>query len=289
MRVSLIGTGLMGEPMAGRLLEAGQDVAVYNRTSEKAEALIAAGARRERSAAEAIAASEVTILMLSDAAATRATLAPEGALPDLSGRTLIQMATIGPAESIELAADVDAAGGEYLEAPVLGSRSQAADGSLFILVGATPEQFERWRDLLSVLGSDPRRMGEVGQAATAKLAFNQLIASHITSFSLSLGMVRRSGVDLEEFMAILRQSALYAKTHDAKLPRMQARDFSDPNFQTRLLLKDIDLVRNEAARLGLIPTAIDGIRDLVQGAVEEGLADEDYSCVYNAVDPNDQS
>jgi 3-hydroxyisobutyrate dehydrogenase len=287
MRVSLIGTGLMGEPMARRLLEAGYDLTVHNRTIAKTRSLVEAGVRRADSAAEAVAASEVTVLILADSAAIRAALAPAGSLPDLSGRTLIQMATIGAAESLELARDVEAHGGDYLEAPVLGSRAQAADGSLFVLVGSTAEQFERWRDLLSVLGSNPRRMGEVGQAATVKLALNQLIASHITSFSLSLGMVRRAGVDVDKFMGILRRSALYASSQDTKLPRMQARDFSDPNFQTRLLLKDIDLVRQEADRLGLTPTAIEGIRDVVQMAIEQGLADADYSSVYNAVDPED--
>lgn len=287
MQVSLIGTGLMGCAMTERLLASGHAVTVWNRTREKTEPLAEMGATVADAPEAAIGAAGITILMLTDEPAIRSVLAPDGTLPDLGERVLLQMGTIGSDQSRRLLEDVTAAGGEYFEAPVLGSRGQAVAGTLLVAVGSTAEQYERWRPLLECFGPDPQRVGEVGQAASVKLAFNQLIASHITAFSLSLGMIRRRGVEVEEFMQILRRSSIYAETFDKKLPRLLERDFSNPNFRQRLLLKDIDLIRTEAEALGLDTAALVGIRRLVDKALAMGLSEDDYSTVYNAVDPPD--
>jgi 3-hydroxyisobutyrate dehydrogenase len=285
MKVAVIGTGLMGRPLAERLLGAGHAVTVYNRTQEKAEALAGLGARVAASAAEALAAAELAVVMLKDAPAIHAALAPDGRFPDLAGRTIVQMSTIGSADSTGLRDDVERAGGEYLEAPVLGSTPQAKEGKLLVLVGGTAEQFERHLPFLRAFGPEPVRVGEVGQAATFKLALNQLIAGETATFALSLGLVRRKGIDVDLFLQVLRQSALYAKTFDAKLPRYMAHSYDDPNFPTRLLLKDIDLIRAEAGALGLGLAGLDGIRVLVEQAIAQGLGEGDYSALYEAVDP----
>lgn len=289
MHVAFLGTGLMGRPMAERLLAAGHRVSVYNRTREKALPLASAGAQVTASAAEAVAGAEGVIVMVRDAPAVRALLfagAEAGdAAPELSGRTVIQMSTIAPAESTALLAKVRRAGGEYLEAAVLGSTPQAREGKLTVLVGSTPEQFARWGELLHQFGPEPQRIGEVGQAMALKLALNHLIASLTAAFSLSLGMVRRRGIDPELFMRVLRPSALFAPTFDARLPRMLARDFADALFPAELLLKDVDLMRSEAAALGLDTAALEGVRDVLARAVEQGLGRQDYSVLYAVVDP----
>lgn len=283
MNVVFIGTGLMGRPMAERLLAAGHHLTVFNRTAAKAEPLVARGARRAAGAAAALVAGEATILMLADGAAIRDLLG--GGLPALGGRTVIQMSTIAPRESLALADQVRGAGGEYLEAPVLGSIPQAREGRLLVMVGSTAAQLDRFGPLLACFGPQPRRIGEVGQAAALKLALNQIIAAESAALALAVGMVRRSGLGVEALMEILRPSAIYAPTFDAKLPRLLARDFSDPNFPTRLLLKDLDLISREAAGLGLDTAALDGVRTLARRAVERGLGDDDYSSIYQVIDP----
>jgi 3-hydroxyisobutyrate dehydrogenase len=289
MHVAFLGTGLMGRPMAERLLVAGHRVSVYNRTREKALPLAAAGARVAAGAAEAVAGAECVIVMVRDAKAVRALLFAEaeagGTAPELYGRTVIQMSTIAPAESTALLAEVRRAGGEYLEAAVLGSTPQAREGKLTVLVGSTPEQLARWGELLRHFGPEPQRIGDVGQAMALKLALNQLIASLTAAFSLSLGLVRRRGINPELFMRVLRPSALYAPTFDARLPRMLARDFADALFPAELLLKDVDLVRSEAAARGLDTAALEGVRDVLARAVEQGLGRQDYSALYAVVDP----
>jgi 3-hydroxyisobutyrate dehydrogenase-like beta-hydroxyacid dehydrogenase len=285
MDVSLIGTGLMGGPMAERLLGAGHRVTVFNRTREKALPLAEKGAVVASSAQEAVAASAATILMLKDAGAIRDLLYDDSSLPDLSGRTIIQMSTIAPGESATLEESVCQAGGEYLEAPVLGSTPQAREGKLLVLVGGSQEAFDRWVDLLRAFGPEPVRIGDVGRAAALKLALNQLIPSLAAMFSLSLGMVRRHGIEVEVFMDILRQSTFFAQAFDRKLPQMLARDFTSTNFPAELMLKDLHLIRGEATALGLDAHGLDGVIEIVRRTVASGHGREDYSALYQIVDP----
>ena len=285
MRVAFIGTGLMGRPMAERVLSAGHELIAYNRTREKAEPLARKGARIAGSAREAIEAGECAIFMVRDGSVVRELLSDGGFIPSLGGRTVIQMSTIAPVESVRLMDEVRGAAGDYLEAPVLGSVPQAEEGKLLVMMGGSSEQLEHWGDLLRCFGPEPRQVGPVGHAAALKLAMNQLIASLSAAFSLSLGMVGRKGIEVDLFMDILRKSAFYAQTFDRKLPQMLARDFASPNFPADLLLKDLDLARAEAGALGLDTTALDGVREVVKKTVEDGKGREDYAALYETIDP----
>jgi 3-hydroxyisobutyrate dehydrogenase len=285
MRVAFIGTGLMGYPMAERVLAAGHELTVYNRTAGKAEPLMRKGAKLAPSALAAVAAGECAVFMVRDGSVVRELLSDEGNIPSLGGRTIVQMSTIAPVESVRLMQDVQGAAGDYLEAPVLGSVPQAEQGSLSVMVGGSETQFARWKELLACFGPEPRRVGPVGDAAALKLALNQLIGSLSAAFSLSLGMVRRKGIEVDLFMDVLRKSAFFAPTFDRKLPQMLARDFSSPNFPAALLLKDLDLARGEAGRLGLDTTALDGVREIVKKTVEAERGHEDYAALYETIDP----
>jgi 3-hydroxyisobutyrate dehydrogenase len=285
MKVSVLGAGLMGAPMAERLLDGGHQLTVWNRTAAKLAPLTARGAAPAASPREALAASEASLLMLRDGPVTERLLLEGDGLPDLAGRTLIQMGTISPAESQALAEAVAEAGGDYLEAPVLGSTPQAREGKLLIFAGGDPDLFERWLPLLAELGIGPRRVGRIGSAAAVKIALNQVIASHVTALSLALGLVRGGGVSPEIFMDILRKSSLYAAAFDGKLPRLLARDFAAPNFPTEMLLKDVDLALGEARDLELDGSALAGIRQVLSRAVDGGWGRDDYSAVYAVIDP----
>ena len=286
MKIAILGTGLMGFPMAERLLETGHELIVFNRTRDKALPLIQKGAALADSPHQAIRETDLALLLLTDAAAIRETLEPQGRLPDLTGCSLCQMGTIAPRESIALMEDIRRAGGEYLEAPVLGSRPQAREGRLIVMVGAEDAQFQRWRQVLGDLSQDPRRVGRVGQAAALKLAFNQLIAAELTGFATALGLVRHHQVEVEDFMTLLRQSALYAPTFDAKLPRLESGDFEQPNFPARLLLKDLELAKGVAEEAGLHTSSLAGLCQLVRDALDQGRGDNDYSVIAAVVDPH---
>jgi 3-hydroxyisobutyrate dehydrogenase len=285
MQIGLIGTGLMGLPMAQRLLENQVSVMAYNRTAAKLDPIRQAGAAIASTPDEVLQHCEAVILMLSDATAIRTVVLSESARPHLANCTLIQMGTIAPSESRQLRDDVVAAGGEYLEAPVLGSIPQVKEGKLQIMVGASPEQFQQWQPLLQQFGSDLRHIGEVGTAAALKLALNQLIASLTNAFSLSLGFVQQQGVEVETFMQVLRQSALYAPTFDKKLQRMLDRHYDDPNFPVKHLLKDTNLFLQEAIAVNLQVNALEGVRQILEAACAQGLSEADYSALFNAVKP----
>jgi 3-hydroxyisobutyrate dehydrogenase len=283
MKVTLIGTGLMGFPMAEKLLEAGFRTTVYNRTPSKAEPLGERGAGIAGTAAEAIQASEIIILMLADYPAIESVLFANDTSPDFKDRTIIQMGTILPAESLQLREMVRKSGGEYLEAPVLGSIPNVQARQLILLVGATQDQFREFETVFRAFGSDIYWIGDVGKAAAVKLALNHLIVGLTASFSLSLGLVQKNGIDVDLFMAILRHSALYAPTFDKKLSRMLERDFGDAHFPVKHLCKDVDLVLKESQSAGLNTTVLEGIREVLERTVELGHAEADYSALFDAI------
>lgn len=283
MKVGFLGTGLMGAPMATRIARADIPLTVYNRTRARAEPLRKEGAAIADHPAEVLAAAECIMVMVTDAPAVRGVLLSAEAQQHLAGRTIIQMSTISPAESKELAQEVTAAGGSYLEAPVLGSIPEATAGTLIIMVGSTPEQFQRWLPLLQHLGPEPLHLGEVGNASATKLAMNQLIGSLTAAFASSLAFIMRQEVNVESFMQIVRSSALYAPTFDKKLQRMVEQNFANPNFPTRHLLKDIRLFVEAASASGLATASVEGVQQVLESAVAAGLADGDYSALFAAV------
>lgn len=282
----------MGLPMARRLHgqalsdEAGSTVEViaWNRTAEKLEPLRAVGVAIAPALADLFQQADVIILMLSDATAIREILSSANAAGEgenkmpLQTCTFIQMGTIAPSQSRELLSEILAAGGDYLEAPVLGSIPQVESGTLQVMVGGTVAQFEEWRSLLQLLG-EPLYVGMVGSAAALKLALNQLIGSLTTAFALSLRFVQQQEVPVETFMAILRESALFAPTFDKKLERMLDQNFDHPNFPSKHLLKDVRLFLQEARAEGLRVDSVEGVRQILEATCNQGLADADYSAL----------
>lgn len=274
--------------MALRLLSSGHQVWVYNRTSARLKPLELAGAKVCRTPLDLAQAVEAIIVMVTNGEAVRSLLSAMGATDcpsPLQGRTLIQMSTIAPAESQDLSQIITDAGGTYLEAPVLGSIPEAKNGKLIIMAGAEADTYQQWQPLLSCLGNQLYHVGPVGSAAALKLAMNQLIGSLTAAFAQSLGLVQAVGIDVETFMAIVRQSALYAPTFDKKLHRMQTRQFADPNFPSKHLLKDMGLFVAAAESAGLVALPAESVRQMVAQAVEAGFADDDYAALFNVVSP----
>lgn len=282
MKIGLLGTGLMGQAMAQTLLAADYSVMAYNRTPEKLAPLKEKGIAIAESPASLVANCNCIILMLTDATAIREVVLTSETTQHLSGKTLIQMGTIAPKESQELHSEISRYGGDYLEAPVLGSVPQAESGTLQVMVGGTQEQFDQWHSVLSALGK-PFLVGSVGKAATLKLALNQLIVSLTGAFSLSLSFVQQEGLEVETFMSVLRESALYAPTFDKKLKRIVNHNYSNPNFPTKHLLKDTRLFLDAAKREGLTVSALQGMETILEAALELGLGDEDYSALYEVI------
>jgi 3-hydroxyisobutyrate dehydrogenase len=293
MKIGFMGTGLMGAPMVERLLDNGMSVTVYNRTQEKIKPIIEKyGAEKVTIAPspdKLLGSVDCLILMLTNAQAIHnLILSPDSRHQiTLSHPTIIQMGTITPTESKEIQSEIVKLGGKYIEAPVLGSIPEAKSGNLIVMIGAQEtdylEESQNYLPLLKNFSSDPIYIGEVGTAAALKLALNQLIASLTTSFALSLAFVQNYGAKVDDFMAILRKSALYAPTFDKKLQRMLDGNYANPNFPTKHLLKDTGLFINEAKSSGLNISSVEGVEKILNKAMEMALADEDYSSLFEAI------
>lgn len=279
MEITLVGSGLLGTAIGERLLARGYRLHVWNRRQERAQALVAAGAQLASSPAEAVAAGELVITVLSDGPITAEVLLNQAGTA-LPGRLVLQVATIAPAESRDLAIALQQRSARYLETPVLGSRPEALAGCLQVMVGGDLADLERARPVLMALGGEPRHLGPVGAALHTKLALNQLIASLTHSFSLALHVVQQAGVEVESFMAILRESALYAPTFDKKLAKELADDYSNPNFPTAHLRKDLQLFLTAAAALQLETQGLRGLAELLERATAAGLDELDYSSLH---------
>ncbi|NET02697.1 MAG: NAD(P)-dependent oxidoreductase [Sphaerospermopsis sp. SIO1G2] len=283
MKVAFLGTGLMGLPMAQRLLAANVELIAYNRTPEKLAPLQAAGAEIAKKPREAIRSADCIILMLSNAAAIYHVLLTDTSWHTLSGRSIIQMGTTTPQESQEIRDAVVAAGGEYMEAPVLGSTPEAEIGKLIVMVGGEQEQYQRHLKLLQNFGPEPVYIGPVGSAASLTLALNQLIASLTTSFALSLAFVQMQGIDIDLFMRVLRDSKLYAPIFDQNLKRILEGNYTKANLPTKQLIKEIDLFISEAKSLGLNLSSIEGVKQILQSAMKMSYPEDDYSSVFPAI------
>ena len=282
-RLAVLGLGLLGAEIALRLKSQGFSLNGWNRTPSKAQALKDRGIDCAPTPAAAIAEAEMVLLLLSDAEAIAATLFDTHPRPDLTGKCLVQMGTIGPDESRALAGRVVDNGGEYLEAPVLGSLPEARSGTLLLMAGGDMTLFERCAPVLRALSRQPQRIGELGQAAAMKLAMNQLIAGLTATFSLSLGLVRAEGIDVEQFMSLLRASALYAPTFDKKLGKYLSDDYAQANFPLRHLLKDVALFRRVIAAAGMDTATLAAIESACQRGLAAGLGDADYSALYRTL------
>jgi 3-hydroxyisobutyrate dehydrogenase len=285
MTIALLGTGLLGRAIAGRLQSVGHTVTVYNRTTTKALPLQACGIAVVTRPEQAIAQADCVVLMLADAAAIRAVLLTPASLAVLRGKTVIQMGTIAQEESLALQTEIEHVGGSYCEAPVLGSLAEAEAGTLLVMVGGTERQFVQWSALFRSLSREPRLIGPVGKAASLKLALNQLIVAEISAFALSLGLVQRAGVPVDTFMAVLRESALFAPTFEKKLPRLLTRDYQHPNFSTHHLLKDVELFIREASGYAMTTSSLEGIKPVLERTIAQGHGDSDYSAIFEVVNP----
>ena len=282
MNIAIIGTGLMGQALGERLLAQQQSLTVYNRTQDKTHLLQELGASVATSAQHAISISNISLLLLSDANAINAvldTIEPS----TFHKKILIQMGTISPDESRAIAKRLHEVNGLYLECPVLGSLPEAKSGKLILMAAGQYDIFSSALPLLNLVGEKPSYFGETGRASTVKLAMNQLIAGLTASFSLSLSLIEKEQVNVEQFMSVLRESALYAPTFDKKLDRMLSSDFSKANFPTKHLAKDIGLFLTVAKDLGIETCALEGINELLSKTLKQGLADNDYSSIYAGV------
>ncbi|OUT70686.1 MAG: hydroxyacid dehydrogenase [Synechococcus sp. TMED19] len=275
--IALLGTGLLGTAIGQRLLQRGHQLRVWNRTAANAAPLMDAGATSIEQLKGAASGCDTVISVLRDGPCSCAVIAE---LADLDGATVMGMGTMGISESRALELQVQQQGGSYLEAPVLGSKPEALKGTLLVMAGGCEETFHKQQPLLCDLSSQPRLMGPVGSGMASKLALNQLIASLTHGFSVALRLIQAADVPVEEFMEVLRPSAVYAPTYDKKLERMLNGHYSSPNFSTALLRKDLALFLRESSTFGVNADGLESLLALLEQASSSDLDGQDYCALH---------
>jgi 3-hydroxyisobutyrate dehydrogenase/2-hydroxy-3-oxopropionate reductase len=263
--------------MAARLLAAGHDLTVWNRTAEKAKPLLERGAKLADTPAAAARDAEAAITMLSDPEALEeVVLGPEGVAEGLpEGATLIEMSTVGPEAIRELAKRLRPRI-HVIDAPVLGSVAQAEEGELKIFVGASPNEFARWVKVLGAMGT-PFHLGPLGSGASMKLVANSTLGALMTALGEALALGDRLGLDQEDVFDVLVGSPI-GVTARSKRTRVTSGRYP-PNFKLRLAVKDMDLVHETATRLGLELRVAEAARSWFHDAAARGLGEMDYSAV----------
>lgn len=283
MKIGFIGLGVMGRPMAGHLIAAGHDVFLH-RVKPASQALVEAGGTALNSPAEVAAAAEVIILMLPDTPDVETVLfGTEGVAGALQpGALVIDMSSISPVATKQFAGKIEAAGHDWLDAPVSGGEAGAKTAALTIMAGGTPAAFARALPVMQTLGKRITHIGPAGDGQTAKVCNQIIVGLTIQAVAEALTLAEWAGAD----PAKVREALLggFADSTILKVhgERMIAKTF-DPGFRIALHRKDIGLAVDAARALDLALPNTAMIHQLMSAAIGQGDGDLDHSALVRTL------
>jgi 3-hydroxyisobutyrate dehydrogenase len=278
--IALLGLGIMGSGMANRLLGAGFRLTIYNRTAKKAAPFLERGAKAAPTPHEAVARANIIISMVADDSSSRSVwLGEQGALAGaIPGTVMVESSTLSLPWIKELAAAAIARDCELIDAPVTGSKAQAASGELNFLVGGSPAALEKARVALSVMSRSIVHVGPSGSGALLKLINNFLCGVQVASLAEAVAWIEKSGVDREQMLQFLINGAGGSPLIKLISERMSRNDFA-PNFLLRLMTKDLGYAVDETKRLPLQLTTGSAALAVFKQAIVTGQGDKDMSAV----------
>ena len=283
MRVAFLGLGTMGGGMAARLADAGVPLTVWNRRRDRTAPFAARGVRVADSPADAARDADVIMSMVADDRASQAVWIDDGALAAAKrGALLIESSTLSPDWIEQLAALASARGCDFLDAPVTGSRTHAANGQLLFLVGGDVGAFARVRPLLAAMSRDALHLGPIGSGARLKLVNNFLCGVQAASLAEAIAMLERTNLNRDAALSVLSQGAPGSPLVAAVTPRMTTPDYT-VNFALALMHKDLSYAVAEARRLGLTLTTASAAQQRFQDALDAGFSDQDFSAVIEPI------
>jgi 3-hydroxyisobutyrate dehydrogenase-like beta-hydroxyacid dehydrogenase len=282
MKIGFVGLGNMGSGMARNLLKAGHTLVVYNRTRARAEELRVSGAKIAGTAGEAASGAEVVITMLADDHAVEEVVFGVDnlleALPD--GAIHIGMSTISVALSQKLAASHQEKHQHYVAAPVFGRPDAAAAGKLFVVAAGPMNQIQRCQSLFDVMGQKTFTAGDQAPVANVvKLAGNFLISTVIEGLAESFALVRKFGLDANQFLEILTGTLFTAPVYRTYGAMIAAQRFQPAGFKLPLGLKDNRLVLAAAEDAAVPMPMASLVHDQFLAAMAQGLNDADWSAI----------
>ena len=284
-KVGFIGLGIMGKPMAKNLIEAGHELVVYNRTREKAEELEGSGAAVAASPKEVAERSDVVITMLPDSPQVEEVLAGEDGVFEgiREGALIVDMSTISPVVTEELAAKAKEKGASMLDAPVSGGDVGAIEGTLSIMVGGSEEDFERAWPLFEVMGGTVTHVGPSGAGQVVKAANQIVVALTIEAVSEALVLGSKAGVEPEKILAVLGGGLAGNKVMEAKREKMLTHSF-DPGFRIVLHHKDLGIALAAGREYGVTLPVTAVVDQMLQDLKMRGRGDRDHSALLTLIE-----
>lgn len=282
--VAFIGLGTMGSGMVRNLLRAGHTVRVHNRDATKAEPLVAEGASAASSIADAVDGAEFVMYCLSDDdAVTAVALGPGGVAESVApGTIVLDLSTISPELGLREREAYEARGIDFLDAPVFGTRGEAADGGLWIVVGGDEAVYERALTVLEPIAETTHYMGPGGSGHRMKLVGNLLVGSQIRAIGDALVLAAKSGLDPAKVLEVAAVTDFRTPIYAGVGARSLAGDHA-PDFALKLLLKDLGLIKAQADATGVQPAGLDTTTALVREGVERGYGDLNASALAQVI------
>jgi 3-hydroxyisobutyrate dehydrogenase len=280
VRVTVLGTGTMGAPMARNLARSGLDVVAYNRTRERAEPLAQDGVEIADDAADAVRDADVVVTIVSDGDAVASLVEP--ALGAMGGAAWAQMSTVGDAGLERLIAMAGDAGVALVDAPVSGTKQPAEEGTLVVLAAGAPGARERCAPVFDAVGAKTVVLGdEPGPATRMKLVLNAWLIALVEGLAESIQLAEGLGVDPARFLEIIDGGPLGPPYAKLKGTMMIERSY-EPAFALRWALKDAGLVEEAARAAGLDLPLARTIAERMQAAVDAGHGDDDMAATVEA-------
>jgi 2-hydroxy-3-oxopropionate reductase len=282
MKIGFIGVGIMGKPMAKNLMKASYNLVVYDINKEPVKELVSLGAEEGLSPKDVAERTEVIITMLPDSPQVKEVILGEnGVLEGIKkGSIIIDMSSIAPAVSREIAKKAEEKGVDFLDAPVSGGEPKAIDGTLSIMVGGKKEVLDKCYEILSKMGTTITHCGEVGSGNITKLANQIIVALNIAAMSEALVLGTKAGVDPETIYKAIRGGLAGSVVLDAKAPKVLARDFT-PGFKIDLHIKDLQNAIMTAHEVGVPLLLTSQIMEILQTLKIDGEGLNDHSAIVH--------
>lgn len=282
--IAYLGLGIMGRGMASNLLK-DYDVTVWNRSQGKDADLVEQGAKRASSIADAIHGADLIMYCLSDDAAVEAVVfAEDGVLANVtSGQIVVDMSTVHPDTSLKQAAAFSEKGVKFLDAPVFGSKNEAANAGLWIVVGGNKGTFDEVKPILEKLSETVHHMGENGKGTAMKLVGNLVVAAQLEALGEAMILATKAGLNPQDVLGVLHVTDFKSPIFDGVGQALVKRDFST-SFALKHMLKDANLINRFAQDLNAPTPATMAARETIKAAVNQGWGEENASALIKALE-----
>jgi 3-hydroxyisobutyrate dehydrogenase-like beta-hydroxyacid dehydrogenase len=283
--ISYLGLGTMGSGMASNLLKAGYELTVWNRSAEKSEPFARKGARVASTPADAVRDVDLIMYMLSnDQAVEEVVFGADGILSGIKeGQIVVDMSTVLPATSLREQEAYAKRGVDFLDAPVFGSKQEAAKATLWIMAAGNKEIFEKVKPVLEHLGQTVHYFGKNGNATAMKLVGNLIVALELEALSEGLILAQKAGLDLNTVMEVVKVADFRSPLLVGIGQNILKRDFST-SFALKLMLKDAGLIEKFADGLKSPIPALRLVEKNLESAVRLGFGEENASALIKALE-----